>query len=229
MRLWVSKHDGTEALPVDTGELRPSVYCWERNSRGLVFSPQLGSGLFEASLASSNKLRRISDLSVTHPGCFVDGKSVFAINSNFVYRIPIIGGTAEKITDDGGAPIVQSADGRYLYFSHGRMDSVIYRFDLLTRKQTVVLDSLAHGYSESWALTAKGIVFLKMESDGPAIAFHAFATGRETAITKFKGDLPPVGLSQFAISPDEKTIFVVRADPVSANIQSAYLSTSAKH
>jgi hypothetical protein len=60
MRLWVSKHDGTEALPVDTGELRPSVYCWERNSRGLVFSPQLGSGLFEASLAARGAMGRIS-------------------------------------------------------------------------------------------------------------------------------------------------------------------------
>jgi Tol biopolymer transport system component/DNA-binding winged helix-turn-helix (wHTH) protein len=223
VRLWVSKRDSTETSPVDTGGMSPSVYCWERDGRGFVFSPQFVSGLFEVSLSSPSKLRRISDLPLSHPACSVDGKSVFAINSNFVYRVSILDGTAEKITDDGGAPIVQSADGRYLYFAHGRMDTVISRLDLLTRKQIVVLDSLALGYSESWALTSKGIIFLKMDTGEPIIALHEFAKGREIAVAKFKGSPPPVGLSQFAISPDERTLFVVRADPVSADIQSAYL------
>jgi Tol biopolymer transport system component/DNA-binding winged helix-turn-helix (wHTH) protein len=229
IRLWVSKRDGTEASLADTGGMSPSVYCWERNARALVFSPQLDSGLFEVSLSTPHKPRRITDLPLSHPACSVDGKSVFAINSNFVYRVSILDGTAKKITDDGGAPIVQSADGRYLYFAHGRMDSIISRLDLVTGKQIIVVDSLAQGYSESWALTAKGIVFLKMESSGPTIAFHEFATGKETAVTKFKGGLPPVGLSQFAISPDERTLFLVRADPVSAGIQSAYLTAIANH
>jgi Tol biopolymer transport system component/DNA-binding winged helix-turn-helix (wHTH) protein len=228
-RLWVSRRDGTETFPVDTGGLEPAVYCWERNSGGFIFSPQFDSGLFEASLSPSNKLRRITDLPLNHPSCSVDGKSVFAISSNFVYRVSILDRSVEKITDDGGAPIVQSTDGRYLYFAHGRMDSIISRLDLLTRKQTVVVDSLAQGYSESWALTAKGIIFLKMDSGGPTIAFHEFATGRESVVTRFKGSLPPVGLSQFSISPDERTLFVVRADPVSADIQSAYLTSFAKH
>jgi Tol biopolymer transport system component/DNA-binding winged helix-turn-helix (wHTH) protein len=229
IRLWVSKRDGTEAFPVNTGGLEPSVYCWERNGRGFIFSPQFDSGLFEASVSPSNKLRRVTDLPLNHPSCSVDGKSVFAISSNFVYRVSIPDGAVEKITDDGGAPIVQSTDGRYLYFAHGRMDSSISRLDLLTRKQTVVVDSLAQGYSESWALMAKGIIFLKMDSDGPTIAFHEFATGRESVVTKFKGSLPPVGLSQFSISPDERTLFVVRVNPVSADIQSAYLTAFAKH
>ncbi len=68
-----------------------------------------------------------------------------------------------------------------------------------------------------------------MNSDGPIIELHEFATGKETAVTKFNGNLPPVGLSQFSISPDERTLFVVRADPVSANIQSADLAAVAKH
>ena len=227
--LWVSRRDGTGASLVDTGAMRPSVYCWERNGHALVFSPQLHAGLFEASVSAQHEPRRITDLPLSHPACSVDGKSVFAINNNFVYQISILDGSAKMITDDGGAPIVQSADGRYLYLAHGRMDSIISRLDLTTEKQSVVVDSLAQGYSESWAVTARGIVFLKMEPDGPVIAFHEFATGRETTLTAFKGGLPPVGLSQFAISPDERTLFVVRADPVFAYIQSAYLAKIADH
>ncbi len=83
-RLWVSRRDGTETFPVDTGGLEPAVYCWERNSGGFIFSPQFDSGLFEASLSPSNKLRRITGFSpLNHPSCSVDGKSVFAVNSNF--------------------------------------------------------------------------------------------------------------------------------------------------
>ena len=63
-----------------------------------------------------------------------------------------------------------------------------------------------------------------MESDRTCHRIPRVCDRQRTAITKFKGDLPPVGLSQFTISPDEKTLFVVRADPVSANIESAYLS-----
>jgi hypothetical protein len=46
-------------------------------------------------------------------------------------------------------------------------------------------------------------------------------------MAQFSGILPPVGLSQFSISPDEKTLFVVRADPVSANIES--INTDLQH
>jgi hypothetical protein len=129
----------------------------------------------------------------------------------------------EKITDQGGSPIVQSKDGRYLYFAQGRMDSTISRFDLLTRQQTVVVASLMPGYSDCWVETSKGILFLGMEA-GPVIKFHSFATGKETILAEISGGLPPVGLSGFSVSPDEGTLFLVRADPVSTNIQATSLS-----
>jgi DNA-binding winged helix-turn-helix (wHTH) protein/Tol biopolymer transport system component len=149
VQLWVSNRDGTGTSLIDTRGMSPSVYCWERDSRGIIFSPQFEPGLFEVSLSPTPTLRHITDLPLSHPACSIDGKSVFAINRNFVYRISILDGTAEKITDDGGAPIVQTADGRYLYFAHGRMDSIITRLELPTGKQTIIVNTLAEGYSES--------------------------------------------------------------------------------
>jgi hypothetical protein len=202
------------------------VYCWARNGEALIFGSTSAPGLFEVSLSPRHTLRRLgTDLSLSHPACSVDGRSVFAINRNFLYRVSLLDGVTEKITDQGGAPIVQSKDGRYLYFAQSRMDSTISRLDLLTKQQTVIVSSLMPGYSDSWVLTSKGILFLKMESV-PIIKFHDFATGKETTVTDFNGDLPPVGLSGFFISPDERTLFVVRADPVAANIQAINLSAS---
>jgi Tol biopolymer transport system component/DNA-binding winged helix-turn-helix (wHTH) protein len=221
MQLWVSRRDGTEATSIDTHSVVPSVYCWTRDSKALIFSSNLEPGLFEATVSGASALRRLTNLPLSHPACSVDGKSVFAIDNNFVYRLSILNGAAKKITDDGGAPIFQSTDGRYIYFAHGRMDSTISRLDLETGSQAVVVDSLAPGYSESWALTSRGILFFRMSAKGAEITFHDFATNGEKSIAQFSGNLPPVGLSQFSISPDEKILYVVRADPVSANIESA--------
>ena len=223
IQLWTSSPDGTGAARLDTGGMTPSVYCWTPNSSALIFASISAPGLFEISLSPPRTLHRIrTDLPLSHPACSVDGKSVFAINSNFLYRVSLLNGASEKITDQGGAPIVPSKDGRYLYFAQGRMDSTICRFDLSTRQQTVIVSSLMPGYSDSWVLTSKGILFLKMESV-PTIEFHDFATGKETPIADFNGDLPPVGLSGFFISPDERTLFAVRADPVPATIQAIEL------
>ena len=54
--------------------------------------------------------------------------------------------------------------------------------------------------------------------------FHDLATGQERPVSPFAGNLPPVGLSHFSASPDEKKLYVVRADPVFSNIESTNLN-----
>jgi Tol biopolymer transport system component/DNA-binding winged helix-turn-helix (wHTH) protein len=229
MQLWVGRQDATGALRLDTGAIVPSVYCWTRDGKSLIFASSTTPGLFEVSLTSQHALRQIpTDPALNHPACSADGKSVFAVNRNFLYRVSLRDGASEKITDQGGYPIVASRDGRYLYFAQGRMDSTISRLDLQTRQQTVVVASLMPGYADCWGLTSKGIIFLTVEGR-PVIKFHSFATGKETTLTEISGDLPPVGLSGFSISPDERTLFVVCADPVSANIQATNLVVMMKH
>lgn len=229
MQLWVGQHDATGTLRVDTGPTIPSVYCWAHDGKSLIFASSTTPGLFEVSLTSQHALRQIpTNPTLNHPACSADGKSVFAVNRNFLYRVSLPDGAAEKLTDQGGYPIVPSKDGRYLYFAKGRMDSTISRLDLQTRQQRVVVTSLMPGYSDCWGLTSKGILFLTMEAR-PVIKFHSFATGKETTLTEIIGALPPVGLSGFSISPDERTLFVVRADRVSANIQATSLAVMMTH
>ena len=60
--------------------------------------------------------------------------------------------------------------------------------------------------------------------DGAVIVFHDLTTDHEKTVASFAGNLPPVGLSKLSISPDEKTIYVVRADPVSSDIKSTHLN-----
>ncbi|MBB5066646.1 winged helix-turn-helix domain-containing protein [Granulicella mallensis] len=223
VQLWVSKKDGTGAAKIDTGKLIPSVYCWERNSQALIFSSISAPGLFEVSLSQEHGLRHLTDIPLSHPSCPVEGKFVFASHSNFVYRISIADGAVLKITDQGGTPAIQSTDGRSLYFAQGRMDPTLSRLDPSTEHQNIVVSSLMPGYSDSWILTSKGLIFIKMISGRPVICFHDLASGKETVVAEFNGNLPPVGLSGFSLSPDERQLLVVLADPVSANIQATDL------
>jgi hypothetical protein len=103
------------------------------------------------------------------------------------------------------------------------MEPTISQLDLQTTRQTIVVSSLIPGYYDSWALTSKGILFLKEEDGKPTISFYDIVTHKVRTIAEFDGNLPSVGLSGFSVSPDERSLLVVRAEPVFSNIQSIVL------
>jgi Tol biopolymer transport system component/DNA-binding winged helix-turn-helix (wHTH) protein len=223
-QIWVSRADGSNAVPVPTGSLFPSVISWAPDSQSIVFSSSSAPGIYEVSLSANSPVRKISGVAMSHPFYSVDGKWIFADAGGFLYRIPIAGGPAELVTYQGGTPIRQSEDGRYVYFGHQRIGTTISRYDLLTKQQEVVVRSLIPGYRDAWALTRGGIVFLSREAGKPVIEFHDLTTGANRTIGAFPGPLPMIATSGFSVSPDGKTLLVVRSDPASANIQTVAIT-----
>ncbi|MFP5276904.1 MAG: winged helix-turn-helix domain-containing protein [Acidobacteriota bacterium] len=217
-QIWVSGVDGTSAWPVSTGVLVPASFCWSFDGKALIFSPQHVPGLYEVPLHGDSAVREISSV-YTDPRAARDGKSLFARAHFFLYRVPLRGGNAQEMTEQGGAPIAQSADGRYLYFPQGRMSTTIARLDLQTGHQEELIHALLPGYSDTWALSSGGIFFLGQEYDQPGIRFFNFATGGEEHVADLPGELPPVEMSGFGISPDGKSIWAVRADPMPSDIE----------
>jgi DNA-binding winged helix-turn-helix (wHTH) protein/Tol biopolymer transport system component len=217
--LWVSNIDSTNAYPVNTGDIIPAVHTWDADSRMLLFKGRYQTGLLAVEASGGKPVTKITSLGLSHPARSVDGKTIFARTGHFIFQFHKGSGYTDKLTANGGAPMVQSSDGRYLYFAQGRMETSICRLDLTTLQQETVLSTLIAGYNDSWALTDTGIYFLTEKNWKPVIFFHRFADGKEWLITAFPGDLPPVGDSGFAISPDHKTLLIVRAEPVASNIQ----------
>lgn len=217
-QIWISELDGTRAFAVSTGELVPASFCWSADGNSIVFSPQYIHGLYEVALPGGAPVERISSV-YTDPHSSSDGKSLFARAHFFIFRLPPRGGDAKEVTEQGGAPIAQSADGRYLYFSQGRMNTTIARLDLQTGHQDELIQSLVPGYSDAWALSSRGIYFLGQEQDHPAVRFFNFATNAEEHVAGFPGDLPQVEMSGFGVSSDGKRLWVVCADPISSDVQ----------
>ena len=226
LQIWICRPDGSKATAIPTGTLIPSVISWAPDSQSIVFSSLSAQGIFQVSLSASYPVHKAVDGNVNHPLYSVDGKWIFAAMGNFIYRFPVGGGNSELLTDQGGSPIRQSNDGRYLYFGHGRMETTISRLDLATRQQEVVIRSLIPGYRDAWSLTNHGIMFLTEDAGIPVIEYHDFTTGANRKIAAFPGPLPLIATSGFSVSPDGKTLLVVRTDPASANIQTATFSNS---
>lgn len=217
-RIWVSEIDGTDASEVSTGALIPASFCWSADGKSIIFSPQRVHGLYEVPVPPGNgPVRQISSI-YTDPHSATDGQSLFVRAHFFIYRVSRMVGNAQEVTEQGGAPIAQSRDGRFLYFSQGRMSTTIARLDLQTGHQDEIIGSLMPGYSEAWALSSSGIYFLGQEQNQTAVRFFDFATHSEKHIADFSGDLPQVGMSGMGISPDGKRLWVVRAEPVSSNV-----------
>lgn len=217
-QLWVSRIDGTNASAIFTGTLVPASFCWSSDGKSLIFSPQRIHGLYDVSVLGKPSVRQISSI-YTDPHSAIDGTSLFARAHYFVYRVPLQGGNAQEMTEQGGAPIAQSQDGRYLYFPQGRMSTSIARLDLKTGHQDKLISSLVPGYSDSWALSPRGIFFLGQEHNQPAVRFYNFATDGEEHIANSPGDLPQVEMSGFGISPDGKNLWAVRADPMPSDVE----------
>lgn len=216
-QIWVCNADGSGSFELNTGTIIPDTKAWAPDSKSIVFTA-LGK-LYSATLQPQPHLRIIASPPVTHPAFSTSGNWIFAPDNYFIYRIPAAGGASVEVSKTGGAPIVESPDGHYLYFGHGRMGTTITRLDLKTGQQQTIIRSLMPGYREAWALTSKGIIFLTEGRRGPVIAFHSFATDKDREITDFNGDLPPFSRSGFSIAPDGSRLLVVRADPVFANLQ----------
>jgi Tol biopolymer transport system component/DNA-binding winged helix-turn-helix (wHTH) protein len=219
VQIWVCNADGSGAFQINTGSILPETKAWAPDSKSIVFA-SLGR-LYFTPISPQPHLRLIASPQVSHPAFSTDGAWIFAQENYFIYRIPVAGGVTQQISKVGGPPMVESADGRYLYFGHGRMDTNITRLDLQTGQQEDVIQSLIPGYREAWALTQTGIFYLTERSGVPTIAFHSFSTGQDREIAPFNGDLPPFSMSAFSVSPDGKRLLVVRADPVFADLQIA--------
>ena len=217
-QIWVSRLDGTNASAISTGRLVPESFCWSSDGKALIFSPQRAHGLYEVPVRGDAPIHQLSPI-YTDPQESADGRSLFARAHFFLYRLPLPGGKPRELTEEGGAPITQSRDGGYLHFSQGRMSTTIARLNLQNGHQDALTDSVLPGYSDTWALSPRGIFFLGHAQDRAAIEFFDFSSDREEHVDDFPGNLPQIEMSGFAVSPDGKRLWVVRADPMPSDIE----------
>ncbi len=147
-----------------------------------------------------------------------DGKSIYFYSvrggSPFqLWKVPLKGGSPVQITRNGGVFGVESADGRFLYYSKFEAQG-IWKIPLSGGVEERVLDQAGLCEWYNWALGRSGVYFLQHRAKGGDLNFFDFATGKTTTI--FTSDKQPgVGL---AVSADGKSILQAEVELEDSNI-----------
>ena len=132
-----------------------------------------------------------------------------------LWKIQLNGGPPVQVTKNGGVFAVESADGRFLYYSKFDVPG-IWKMPLQGGEETRVLDQPAGDDWYNWALGRNGIYFIRRVNTQPhaTVQFFEFATQKIIPIwTLEKPDGP--GL---AVSADGRSILYVQNEFTQSNI-----------
>lgn len=216
-QLWVSGVDGGRAVQVTRGATHPVACRWSPDSRKLAFNDALTQRLLVVDAAGGTpQVLGGPDVMGGHPMFDAEGRSVYYNNQNSIFQVFMGEPEATRILATTGVhQKILSSDGRSLYFTCRRTDSTIWRLDLTTRTTQKLVDGLLPGYWGAWTPSRKGIYLLAESTQptgGAAVRFHPFQGGSEVEVSRFPGQLPPIGTSSWSLSPDERYLYCVRVD-----------------
>jgi Tol biopolymer transport system component len=138
-----------------------------------------------------------------------------------VWKQPVVAGPAQQVTSNGGFDAIESADGRYVYYSKNPPSGGIYRIPVSGGAEEAVLPDLPGEMWGDWALARGGIYFLDFHSQGrpyhAAILFYDFATKTRREIGSTSA-IPVRWDSGLALSPDERTLLYAQVDRFGSSI-----------
>jgi Tol biopolymer transport system component/DNA-binding winged helix-turn-helix (wHTH) protein len=131
-----------------------------------------------------------------------------------VWKMPVQGGSATRITKNGGISPVESPDGQFLYYTKYEQGGV-WRMPLQGGQETVVLKDVEGGSWPNWGVTADGIYYLRFgKFPVVTIDFFEFATGKTIPIWSLEKE-PGWGLS---LSGDGRSIVYIQSEFSESNL-----------
>lgn len=220
--LWISKADGTEAMPLTQDGMRPSVGRWAPDGNRIVFNnPHNGEMHLAERVGGQWKVRGLGITGI-HPVFAPDGKWIYAGQGNEILRFPSDGGAGTAVVKSKGLSMGVSADGKFLFFFREPNDTVLWKASVDTGEMTKVVEGVVPGCTSCWALGAGGVYYLgsdKQSFDSQILYFHDWKTGRSREVTAYPEPLWPSGSGPFSLSPDGKLLLCVRVDPSESDVQ----------
>ena len=220
--LWVSQADGSDAVQVTRGALRPSVGRWSPDGRAIVFNNPLSSEIFIASQRPAGEwtVRSVGAKGI-HPVFSPDGHSVYAGGPDGICRIPVQPGAPSNVFNGRALSLDISRDGNFLYFVREPNGASLWRVDLRSGALSKVLDGLVPGCSSCWAVSDRGVYYLGPDQsslDSQALYFRDFESGQDRLVAPYPEPLWPHGSGPFSLSPDGRHLLCVRVDPSNSDV-----------
>jgi Tol biopolymer transport system component len=127
-----------------------------------------------------------------------------------IWRVSARGGQPAQVTQHGGYAVLESPDGRFLYYVKEDQPGV-WRMPSGGGDEARILPLPSPEHWGDWALLKRGIYYVDESGPRPAIDFFAFGTHKVTKVAEVDS-LPPLGDPGFTVSPDQKRIIFSQVD-----------------
>ena len=144
-----------------------------------------------------------------------DGKWIyFASNRSGswqVWKRTADGGPAMQVTSNGGFAPLESADGKYLYYT--KFDSPgAFRVPVSGGEEVTILEEPPQGYWGYFAVAANGLYYTgDTGNHKPGLKLYDFATKKISVVTALDKE-PYYGAPGLAVSPDGRSVLYVQLD-----------------
>ena len=220
-QLWVGDAAGGNTRQLTRHGIRPFTGRWSPDGSKIIFHDVATMAIYV--IDSAGGVPQIVGVPGTgnHPVFTTDGNGFFYTRASRVRLHNLKTGGETTLLEKPGYWKQPSADGKFLYYSGTLLDTFIKRLNITTGKCEGVVEDLLAAYWGAWAVGPAGIYYLAagpQSSANAVIRYYDFATGRSSDLAPFPDPLPPVGTSTWSLSPDGRSLYVVRMDRSDADL-----------
>jgi len=214
-QLWL-REEGREERQLTFGPVRPSYNSWTGDGEEIVYSSLNERTLYRLKLKEGRPVRiPVAQGPVgSHTAVSPDGAWVFTVRRFYIYQTPVAGGAPRLLTDDGGYPLRLSSDGDWIFYTLHRFSQQIWRLRRSTGRAERLTDRLQAGCWACWAVNEQGLVYIASDPAMPTTLERLdLATRQVRVLGTLTGRLPPLGLGMLALTPDDRALLAVVAEP----------------
>jgi Tol biopolymer transport system component len=211
--IWVSESDGSHPRQLTSfGHGATGSPRWSPDGSRIAFDSNV-EGLYQVYVvgADGGTPKRVTDppASSATPSWSHDSKWIYVFSfrngGNQIWKVPACGGAAVQINAQVGGAVVESPDGRSLYYMTDD-SSALWMKPPDGGPAVKVIDSVS---SRAFALADRGVYYIRAETGSrSSIHFLNLSTHADTRIAELTKP-PMLGMS---LSPDRRTLLYTQID-----------------